>query len=88
MKFCITLNGVKRCFWIPIYQLPWPRIPDPGPEKYAHVLTDATILGTIQSLANQLVSTEAKEALHNGLNHSLRAVQANAGEGISISFAQ
>jgi hypothetical protein len=87
MKVCVVVNGVQHCWWIPIYEVQWQLGPDPGPE-YTHVLTDATILGTIRSLANQLVSAEAKEALHSGLNHSLKAVQSKAGQGISISFAE
>jgi hypothetical protein len=86
MKFCVEVNGVKHCWWVPVYEVQWQHIPDPGPE-YTHVLTDATILGTIRSLANQLVSAEAKEALHSGLNQSLKAVQSQAGKGVSISFA-
>jgi hypothetical protein len=87
MKVCVEIDGKWHCWWIPLYQVQWTLGPDPGPE-YTHVLTDATILGTIRSLSNQLVSAEAKEALHSGLNHSLKAVQAQAGRGISLSFAE
>lgn len=87
MQICFEINGKWTCFWVPIYRVPWHFGPDPGPE-YNSVLTDATILGTIRSLSNQLVSAEAKEALHSGLNHSLKAVQSQAGQGVKISFAE
>jgi hypothetical protein len=56
MKVCVEIDGKWHCWWIPLYQVQWTLGPDPGPE-YTHVLTDATILGTIRSLSNQLAST-------------------------------
>jgi hypothetical protein len=89
MWICLNLpHGQRRCFWIPIYyEIPkLPKIPDPGPLHYVEMISDATILATINAATKQIADEGARRALESGLAASLKSMQTKAGEGVTMSL--
>lgn len=86
MRICLTINGKRHCFWIPIYLYPI-QIPKPHPpENYDYLVADATIVATIAELANKLSDSRVGEAIHGGVQSAVKAMQAHAGQGVEIQL--
>lgn len=86
LKICITINGKRHCYYIPIYFYPiqFP-VPHP-PENYDYLVTDATLVATIANLADKLSDTRANEAIQGGVQTAIKAMQAHAGQGVEIQL--
>ena len=54
MWFCPIINGKRICFFIPYYQIPIFKLPDPDPGPYRGFMVDATILATINEATKHI----------------------------------
>jgi len=84
MEICITFNGKRHCYWIPIYEYPITFVKGPGPVNYQALINDATIVSTIRAAASKVSDPKVSAALHNGVQAAMKAMQAHAGEGVEI----
>jgi hypothetical protein len=87
MRVCVTINGKKHCYWIPIYVYPIQILKPHPPENYDYLVADATIVATIADLSAKLSDKKAGEAIHSGVQNAVKAMQAHAGQGVEIQLA-
>jgi hypothetical protein len=88
MEICFNYNGTQHCFWVPILYNPFPKPePDPGPERYRSLINDATILATIQAMANEASDMGVRRALQTGFEKAIGAMRERAGSGVTINAA-
>ncbi len=84
MEICITINGKRHCFWVPIYEYPVIFHKGPGPVNYEALIQDVTLVASIQAAASKVSDPKASAALHSGVEAAMKAMQAHAGEGVEI----
>ena len=86
MWFCPIINGKRICFFIPYYQIPIFKIPDPDPGPYRGFMVDATILATINEATKHITDKTLQHAMHGGLTAALKGMQEKVGKDFSISL--
>jgi hypothetical protein len=86
MWFCPIINGKRICFFIPYYQIPIFKIPDPDPGPYRGFMVDATILATINEATKHIADQGIRQALESGVAAGLKGMQARAGGEVSVSL--
>jgi hypothetical protein len=86
MKICFRINGVWRCFYVPVLvELPKLKRPVPdGPHDYEALIDDASLVAHVQAVAAHATDKGVREALHAGTERALTAMQERAGDDVRI----
>ena len=86
MEVCLTINGVRHCYVIPV--LAWPvhfPKPGPGPVNFPELFQDAMILASMTSLLQNVASPAVNRAVQEGLAAGIKALQQHGGEHVHIN---
>jgi hypothetical protein len=90
MKVCLMINGVRHCFYIPIYYIPF-TIPKPNgdPHNYPQLFRDASLIGSIHEAAKNVSDERVRGALLEGVKTATAALQERASEhGAEVQLAE
>jgi hypothetical protein len=85
MRICFKLGGKVHCFDIPILEVPIVIKPHP-PENYERLFGDATIIATVQSLAQKIGDKGVRDAVEGGVKTAVQAMKKRADYAESISL--
>lgn len=88
MEICFTVNGVRHCYFLPVFAWPfnWGR-PGPGPVNYPPLVQDVFVLASARAAFENIGDSAVREAALNGVNQALKAVQSRAGEHVTLRTA-
>jgi hypothetical protein len=85
MVICFTFDGVKHCFNLPVFEIPFViPIPDPAPHNYPAFLSDATIVTSLQALAKKISDPNVRAAAERGHAAAAEAIQKHIGSEVTI----
>lgn len=85
MTICFIIGGQRHCYEIPVVEIPFaPHGPGPGPVNYPWLISDATVMASIQAAANKVTDDGARSVLQGGINAALQAIQKRGGNHISF----
>jgi hypothetical protein len=87
MEICFTINGVRHCYFIPIFSWPfnWWR-PGPGPINYPAFVQDAFVLASAKAALENVGDAAVREVALKGITSAIRALEERAGEHASINM--
>jgi hypothetical protein len=85
MTICFTINKIRHCYTIPVFVVPMtPHLPGPGPVNYPQLIEDAVLLASMQVFTSKASDAGVSKALRGGLDAAIKALQARAGENVTI----
>jgi hypothetical protein len=85
MEICITIDGQRHCYEVPVVDLPITiHKPGPGPVNYPWLIRDAVILAAVKAAADKVADADVREKLAGGVSAALKAVAERAGSHVSI----
>lgn len=84
MKICFRIGGQEHCYDIPVVEIPVPVYrPGPGPINYPPFLYDATLVASIEAVANKVTDAGVRNALQSGILAAVKALKARGGDHVS-----
>jgi hypothetical protein len=87
MFMCFYVQNVLHCYQVPVfkYQVPEPlHIKRPGPINYPALFRDASLVASLQMVADEISDDGVREGLRSGISAALQALQKRAGEHVTI----
>jgi hypothetical protein len=79
----ICIDG--HCYDIVIVPWPWsPWKPGPGPVNYPALLHDATLVASVESVAQHAADDSVRVALQGGIDAAIDAMRNRAADGVEI----
>jgi hypothetical protein len=78
-------DGAEHCYSVPIVVVPV-HLPPPGPNPYNYpfLMADAVIVGSLHALAQKISDEGARQAVHEGINDAVEAMQARVGKNARL----
>jgi hypothetical protein len=88
MKICFTINGVKHCYYIPVFAFPI-SLPHNGlPQNFPELFVDATVIASIHAATRHISDEGVRGAVEKGVQTAVGALQKRAGEHVEIQLGQ